>query len=172
MSDRYAGRIQIGGVLPVRKLPELASVICATDLDIEMNWASGDDRSVTVGKLRDWLRRRDSPKTLNLSAGELVDGRFDILERWLSANDMSYLRHSDAYADIEAEIVGYVGGVSVRSDANNAGDALVRACDMLRVRGALLEGRIFDAMDLLNRFLPNVYDIPPFMVEYADGRLL
>ena len=172
MSDRYAGRIHIGGTLPARKLAELARVINDTDPDIEMNWSlTGEDRRVTAKHLRDWLSEREKPEPLFLHAGELVDGSFYVLEQWLCANGMSYLRHSDAYCDVEAEIVGYVNGVHVQSDANNAGDALVRSCDVRRAKEMLSQGRVLDAMALLDKLLPNVDDVPPFMVEYARGRL-
>ncbi len=171
MSDRYAGRIQIGGTLAARKLTELARAINDVDLDIEMHWSSGEDRHVTAKGLRDWLSEREKPEPLLLHAGELVDGSFPVLEQWLCVNGMSYLRHSDSYCDVEAEIVGYVGGVHVRSDANNAGDAMVRSHDVWRAKTLLSQGRVLDAMDLLNKLLPNVVDIPLFMVEYANGRL-
>lgn len=170
MADRYAGHIQIGGPLPVRRLPELACVIRDVDPDIGMCWSNRTGNGITAAHLRDWLRKRDKLTTLDLYAGELVDGSFPALETWLEANGLSYLRHSDAYCDVEAEIVGYMGGVRVRSDANNAGDAMVRACDMRQVRTALAEGNVLDAMALLDRLLPNVFDIPPFTVEYAEGR--
>jgi hypothetical protein len=172
MSDRYAGRIHVGGTLPARKLADLARVIVDTDPGIEMNWSlMGEDRYVTAKHLRSWLVERDAPRPLFLHAGELVDGCFYGLEQWLDANEMSYLRHSDSYCDVEAEIVGRIDGTSVRSDANNAGDAMVRACDVWRAKEMLSQGKVLDAMALLNRLLPNVYDVPPFMVEYARGRL-
>lgn len=171
MSDRYAGRIHIGGTLPAKKLPELARVILNTDPDIEMSWSFGEDRHVTAKALRDWLSKREKPEPLFLHAGELVDGSFRVLEQWLSANGMSFLRHSDSYCDVEAEIVGYVNGIHVRSDANNEGDAMVHACDVWRVKEMLSQGKVLDAMALLNKLLPNVYDVPSFMVEYARGRL-
>lgn len=171
MSDRYAGRIHIGGTLPAKKLAELARVILVTDPDIQMNWSPlGEDRHVTARNLRGWLAEREKPGSLFLHAGELG---FYMLEQWLCANGMSYLRHSDSYCDAEAELVGYINGTHVRSDANNAGDALVRACDVWRAREMLSQGRVLNAMDLLNKLLPNVFeaDVPPFMVEYANGRL-
>lgn len=168
MSDRYAGRINIGGTLPVRKLPELARVILDTDPDIEMPGGYP-----TAKALHDWLSKREKPKPLFLHAGELVDGSFGVLEQWLSANGMSFLRHSDSYCDVEAEIVGFIDGARVHSDANNAGDAMVRACDVWRAKEMLFQGRVLDAIALLNKLLPrvNAYDVPPFMVEYARGRL-
>lgn len=171
MSDRYAGRIHIGGTLPARKLATLALTIIRTDPDIEMSWSFGEDRHVSASGLRDWLSKREKPEPLFLHAGELVDGSFYILEQWLCANGMSYLRHSDAYCDVEAEIVGYVNGVHVRSDANNEGDALVLSCDVRRAKEMLSQGRVLDAMALLDRLLPDVDNVPPFMVEYARGRL-
>ncbi len=136
-----------------------------------MSWSFAEDRHVTAKALRDWLARREKPEPLFLHAGELVDGSFRVLEQWLDANEMSYLRHSDSYCDVEAEIVGRINGISVRSDANNAGDAMVRACDVWRAKEMLSQGKVLDAMALLNKLLPNVYDVPPFMVEYAKGRL-
>jgi hypothetical protein len=170
MSDRYAGRIEIGGVLPAAKLAELAMVIQEEDHDVEMNWNLGDDRRITAKVLRDWLKRRDSPRPLCLHGGELVDGSFPTLERWLWTHGMSYLRHSDAYSDIEAEIVGYVDGNHVRHEANNSGDVMVFASDVRRAHEALREGRVLDAMDILCRLLPANETIPPFEVSRAGRR--
>ncbi len=166
MSDRYAGRISIGGTLPAKRLNELARVIFNTDPGIMMQGSYPTARA-----LLNWLSKREKPEPLFLSAGELVNGSFQALEQWLRANKMSFLRHSDSYCDVEAEIVGYVNGANVRSDANNAGDAMVRASDVWRAKDMLFRGKMLDAMALLNSLLPNVYDVPPFMVEYAHGRL-
>lgn len=172
MSDRYAGRIRIGGTLAARKLAELARAIRDTDSDISANWARIEPGGwLTEKHIRDWLAHRENPTTLDLYAGELVDGSFYRLEQWLCANDMSYLRHSDSYCDVEAEIIGRVDGSNVHADANNAGDAMVRACDVRQAKELLSQGKVLDAMALLSKLLPNVDDIPPFMVEYANGRL-
>lgn len=173
MPDLYAGWIYVGGILPARKLTELVRVIKDTDSDIETCGSHEGDHRVSACGLRNWLARREKPESLFLRAAELVDGSFSALEQWLRASGMSYLRHSDAYCGIEAEIVGFVNGINIRSQANNAGDAVVLACDVLRAREALAQGRVLDAMDLLNRLLPDAFeaDVPPFMVRYANGRL-
>lgn len=172
MSDRYAGRIEIGGVLPASKLAELATVIQEEDPDIKVNWGFGDDRTITTKALRDWLKHRDGPKPLQLYAGELTDGSFPTLERWLWMHGMSYLRHSDSYSDIEAEIVGYIDGSHVNYAANNAGDVMIAADDVRRAHQALKEGRVLDAMDVLHRLLPATETVPPFVVEHVRRRKL
>jgi hypothetical protein len=171
MSDRYAGRIYVGGALPSRKLAALAKAIQTEDYDIEMNWSLGDDRRVSVALLRAWLKRRDHPRPLHLYASELIDGSFPALESWLCANGMSYLRHSHSYCDIEAEIVGFVDGRRLRYDANNAGDVMVHIDHVQRAYDALRQGRVFDAMDALSAIVPVVDEVPPFTVEYTGGRL-
>ncbi len=170
MSDRYAGQIYIGGVLPARKLAALARTIENDDPDIEMNWSLGDDRRITVELLLDWLKRRVRPMPLHLYANELTDGSFPVLESWLVANEMSYLRHSDSYSDVEAEIVGYVNGKHIRYDANNAGDVMVHASGVQRAYDALCQGRVFDAMDALSAIVPVVTEVGPFTVKYARKR--
>jgi hypothetical protein len=170
MSDRYAGRIEIGGVLPAAKLAELATVIQEEDHDIEVNWGFGEDRHVTIKALRDWLRERNEPAPLRLHAGELIDGSFPTLERWLWTHGMSYLRHSDSYSDIEAEIVGYVDGNHVRYAADNSGDVMIHAGDVRRAHQALKEGRMLDALDVLHEILPAHEVVPPFEVGRARRR--
>lgn len=172
MSDRYAGRIYIGGVLPARKLAALAKIIKNNDPDIEMNWSLGDDRRFSAALLRDWLRRRDHPTALHLYAAELTDGSFPLLESWLWSNEMSYLRHSDSYSDVDAEIVGFVNGQRVRYAANNAGDVMIPVDHVQRAYDALRQGRVFDAMDALSAIVPVVTEVGPFMVQCAGGRQL
>lgn len=171
MSDRYAGRIYIGGTLPARKLEALAKAIQTDDLDIEMNWNPGYNRQISTKLLRDWLRCRNHPEPLDLHCVELVNGSFPCLEHWLSINEMSYLRYSEAYSDIDAEIVGFVEGKRLRYDANNAGDVVVHVDRVKQVYDALRQGRVFDAMYALSAIVSVVNEVAPFMVKYANGRL-
>ena len=137
MSDRYPGKIFIGGVIP----KDLCDEFC-TALNLAGGQVGGFGTPVRLQFFRNWRDVTDNlgdDGLLRLSNDEAAYGMFEELEDFLVEHGIAFDRRSDAKFEFDAENVSFRPGMKkpVVCLANQNGQPMVPYNDLKPLVGSL-----------------------------------
>ncbi len=152
MADYFPGKIEIGGVIKRKVLPQLVEQINLTEASID-SWDSPHNSSYNI---RDIEEKINNDGIIILCNTEARYGEFPELETWLVKNKISFNRHSSARYENDAEFV------VCRFDKNNQAikeifytieneSILVRRESVLKAYRLLEKNKISQAMKILSK---------------------
>jgi len=129
MSDRFPGKITIGGNIPCALLGQFLGAVRSSGASAG-DYGDSPFEGATAEDLRGAL---DEDGHLRLADPEACYGQFDDLEGFLQEHGIPFDRHSDARYEFDAVNVMFRPGMErpVVAASNNAGDSLTDA-DSLR----------------------------------------
>jgi hypothetical protein len=129
MADCFPGEIRIGGKVPAALVEAFVKEVAATKASV-----GGYDGHPFDPKQQP-TEVLDENGYLYLADSQTHFGMFEELEAFCVKHDIPFARHSDAFAEHDAENVSYRPGMKepVVSSATQSGDALLRAEEVQKV---------------------------------------
>ena len=130
MADCFPGEIRIGGKVPAALVEEFVKEVAATKASV-----GGYDGYPFDPKQQRLTEVLDENGYLYLADSEARFGMFEELEAFCVKHGISFDRHSDAFAEYDAENVSYRPGMKEPdiSHATQSGDTLLRAEEVQKV---------------------------------------
>ncbi len=176
MADRFAGKISIGGQVPIDKVEALMGAINSEEINLHPDWS---DKPFAPKNKQDLIDALNESGHIVLCDAQACNGMFDCLEDALTELGIAWERWSDSYCEYDAEIVWWQPGMdgqdSIICDADGnevvlAGPvkeayALLRHCFSDRPGSSNSEMRD-DAMKQLASVVKEVPTLPP--LEFVD----
>lgn len=169
MSDGYPAFIKIGGRLSSHLIRHFVEACINSGAYIY------DDKEVpaTIRTPEELMALVDSDGYIVLGNSEAHSGQFHVLEAFLSANEMSFDRHSDGYCGTDAEWLLCRGPKTVCCASNESADFLLNAILTRKAYQVLLDGDVHSALEYLERAVgefSRVPELPKFeIVAYPSG---
>jgi hypothetical protein len=176
MSDCYPGEIRIGGKVSAALVEEFSKQVAANKASV-----GGYDGSPFDPKRNRLAEVLDENGYLYLADSEARFGMFEELEAFCVEHGISFDRHSDAFAQYDAENVSFRPGMKEPKvfAATQSGDTLLRAEEVQKVLDLLkpcmtgneskarLEEGIGQAVAGLTALLPSEETLP--RLEIVEG---
>ncbi len=166
MSDRFWGKIMIGGEISPRTAAKLAVFISGNNLFGEYGETpfipnSADDLA---------LRASETGGYLKFSDDEASWGQFGELEHFLVQHKIPYDRQSEAKYEYDAELIVYrpESGL-VRYPTDQDGNVLVPAETARKAIASIRKGRLWEALAVLEGAIGNP-PLPPFVIRATAGK--
>lgn len=160
MGTYFPAKIEIGGKLKRADLDDFLDA--ANKAGVGFDYA--DEENIDADKLMAHLEA-GPPESLNLYSSSASWGRFENLENWLDSYGLPWIRHSDAYAEYNADVtVSFPDEETYTLPTDAGGDLVVSMSEVKAALEALKEGRIYDAMQTLSASIKELPTVPPFEI--------
>ena len=104
MSERFSAEINIGGKLKRELIEDLLG--CLENDSCGKEWDSYDPESIF--KEKDLLATSEAKEWLNGKSSEAKWGEFEETEQFCHENNLSFIRHSSAYSDEDANLTVFL----------------------------------------------------------------